>query len=157
DGRWVVTASDDATARIWDSQTSQPVGEPMRHQDSVRGAEFSPDGMLVLTASFDGTARLWDARTGRPVAEPFQHGDKAVSAHFSPDGRCVLTAAVSNGARLWDVPPMILGEDLGSRGFAGMLLADLAEGVIGKQVSAQGTLESVPSSRLAEVRQRIGW
>jgi hypothetical protein len=51
---------------------------------------------------------------------------------------------------------MIPGEDSSGRAFVGKLLADLAEGVIGKHVSAQGALESVPTTRLTEIRQRIG-
>jgi WD40 repeat protein len=34
----------------------------MRHQQTVVGAQFSPDGQTVLTASHDRTARLWPIR-----------------------------------------------------------------------------------------------
>ena len=42
DGRRVVTASEDKTARVWDAQSGKPVSEPMRQKawsmrrDSVR-------------------------------------------------------------------------------------------------------------------------
>ena len=60
DGRQVVTASKDRTARLWDAATGQSLGEPMEHEGWVVTAQFSPDGKQVLTASEDGTARLWD-------------------------------------------------------------------------------------------------
>jgi hypothetical protein len=60
-GRRVVTASDDATARVWDAESGKPVGEPMRHQGAVTAASFSPDGWRIVTASNDETARVWDA------------------------------------------------------------------------------------------------
>jgi WD40 repeat protein len=63
DGRWIVTASDDGTARLWDAATGQPVGEPMKHEDAVESAQFSPDGRKIVTASADNTARLWDVST----------------------------------------------------------------------------------------------
>jgi WD40 repeat protein/serine/threonine protein kinase len=154
DGRWIVTASDDTTARIWDAQNGEPLGEPLQHRDSVNTAEFSPDGRLVLTASFDGTARLWDVRTRRPAAEPFQHGDRVLSARFSRDGRRVLTAAWADGARLWDVPATI-SEGTPASAASGLVLADLAEGLIGKRVNAQGALESIPSTQLTDARRRI--
>ena len=60
DGRWIVTASDDATARVWDAKSGQPISPPLRHEASVSLAKFSPDGSRIATASVDCTARLWD-------------------------------------------------------------------------------------------------
>jgi WD domain, G-beta repeat len=56
DGRSVVTASKDGTARLWDAATGVPIGEPMQSNEAVYAAEFSPDGKRVVTAS------AWDAR-----------------------------------------------------------------------------------------------
>ena len=53
DGRRIVTASDDETARVWDAESGKPVGEPMRHEDGVIAASFSPDGRRIVTASGD--------------------------------------------------------------------------------------------------------
>ena len=86
DGKRIVTASEDKTARIWDAETGQPVGEPLRgHDGGVRSAAFSPDGKRIVTASEDGTARLWDAATGRPIGESLRgHEAQVWSAAFSP-------------------------------------------------------------------------
>jgi WD40 repeat protein len=59
DGRLIVTASDDETARLWDAATGEERSTLRGHQGSVRAAVFSPDGRIVATASTDGTARLW--------------------------------------------------------------------------------------------------
>jgi hypothetical protein len=102
DGKRVVTASWDNTARVWDADTGEPVGKPLTHGDRVNSASFSPDGKRVVTASYDNTARIWDADTGKPVGEPMTHGKAVVSASFSPDGKHVVTASHDGKARVWD-------------------------------------------------------
>ena len=73
DGKRIVTASVDKTARLWDAETGKPIGEPLKgHADSVSSAAFSPDGKRIVTASEDKTARLWDAETGKPIGEPLK-------------------------------------------------------------------------------------
>ena len=63
DGRRVVTASKDNTARIWDAETYQQIAVLAGHEGILYSALFSPDGRRVLTASWDNTARIWDAET----------------------------------------------------------------------------------------------
>ena len=61
------TASADKTARLWDAASGKAIGEPMRHDDEVLSARFSPDGHWVVTASSD-TARVW--KVARHQAAP---------------------------------------------------------------------------------------
>jgi serine/threonine protein kinase len=98
DGRRIVTASGDGTARLWDAASGQPITPPLKHNGLVR-ASFSPDGRRVITASLDKTARLWDAATGQPVNPPMKHDGPVWHAEFSPDGRRVITAS-------WDGTPL---------------------------------------------------
>jgi dipeptidyl aminopeptidase/acylaminoacyl peptidase len=60
DGRRIVTASNDGTARLWDGQTRAPI-DVLEHSKAVSYAAISPDGRRVVTTSRDGTARLWHA------------------------------------------------------------------------------------------------
>jgi WD40 repeat protein/serine/threonine protein kinase len=102
DGRRVVTASRDHTARVWDAVTGEAIVGPLRHGHIVWKAAFSPDGLRVVTASQDGTARVWDARNGQAISPAFPHRDPVVDASFSPDGRRVVTAGTDWMARVWD-------------------------------------------------------
>jgi WD40 repeat protein/class 3 adenylate cyclase/serine/threonine protein kinase len=102
DGRRVVTAGDDMTARVWNARDGKPVTGPLKHADSVLFAGFSPDGRRVVTASADGTARVWDATTGEPVTEPLRHMAPVLWAAFSPDGQLLVTGGKDNAARVWD-------------------------------------------------------
>jgi WD40 repeat protein len=91
DGRRLVTASSDGTARLWDAATSQPVGPPLAHQAPVTWAEFSPDGRLVATCSEDKSVRLWEVATGQAVGASRPHDEGVVRIQFSPDGKYLLT------------------------------------------------------------------
>jgi WD40 repeat protein len=67
DGKRVVTASADKTARVWDALTGKPLGEPLRHDGAVLAARFSPDGKHLVTATSNETARLWEVPVSSPV------------------------------------------------------------------------------------------
>jgi WD40 repeat protein len=101
DGRFIVTAGSDGTARIWDHSGSL-AHILLGHEGAVFGAAISPDDTLVVTAGTDGTARLWDARSGRLV-RILGSGGTVFAAAFSPDGDLVVTADDDGTARLWDL------------------------------------------------------
>ena len=95
DGKYVVTASWDNTAKIWDAQTGKQVGETMKHDDIVRSAAFSPDGKYIVTASWDKTAKIWDVQTGKQVGETMKHEYEVYSALFSPNGKYIITVSMN--------------------------------------------------------------
>ncbi len=106
DGKRIVTASGDKTARIWDSN-GKPLAVLKGHQDVVGSANFSPDGKRIVTASSDKTARIWDSN-GKPLAVLEGHQDVVGSANFSPDGKRIVTASGDKTARIWDLKGKLL-------------------------------------------------
>jgi len=102
DGKRVVTASQDKTARIWDAQSGAVIAVLRGHNGLIFKASFSPDGHRVVTASYDKTARVWDVQSGAVIAVLGGHKDWVVSAAFSPDGHRVVTASKDSTARVWD-------------------------------------------------------
>jgi WD40 repeat protein len=102
DGGRIAAASKDATARVWDVATGNPITPPLQHEKAVRWAVFSPDGRRLLTASEDATSRVWDAATGAPVLPLLQHKAPVEYASFSPGGEWVLTIQRDAVTRVWN-------------------------------------------------------
>ena len=101
DGKRVVTASQDRTARIWDAATGKEFLVLEGHGNQVQSAAFSPDGKHVITGSWDNTARIWDAVTGQEIA--VLHHDKWVrSVAYSPDGTRIVTGGDERTAHVWE-------------------------------------------------------
>jgi WD40 repeat protein len=63
DGRRIVTASSDNTAKLWDAPTDSSNYELLAtlhgHAAAVNHAEFSPDGRHIVTAGRDGRIKLF--------------------------------------------------------------------------------------------------
>jgi WD40 repeat protein len=102
DGRRIVTASNDKTARIWDAATGAQLAVLRGHDDAVTSAAYSPDGRRIVTTSLDKTARVWDATTGAQLAVLRGHDSGVASAAYSPDGTRIVTASADKTARIWD-------------------------------------------------------
>lgn len=108
DGKQIVTASLDKTARLWDT-TGAPVAVLAGHQDRIYRADFSPDGQWILTGSRDGSIRVWKrpTRTSREVEVlstflPLEADAGGVAnVVFSPDGHYIAGAYWENAAILW--------------------------------------------------------
>ncbi len=108
DGRRIVTASLDGTARIWDARTGVqllvlPANLHKPHNPGyfniVKTAVFSPDGSHVLTASGNGTAGVWDAESGAAILTLSDHLEDLQAAAYSPDGR-LIAAGYRGGVRV---------------------------------------------------------
>jgi WD40 repeat protein len=114
DGKSILTASSDRTAKLWDL-SGKCLATLSGHSSSVISATFSPDGKYILTAS-DRTAKLWDL-SGKCVTTFSGHSGEVNSAVFSSDGKSILTGSYDNTAKLWDLSGKCLATMLGHSDF----------------------------------------
>ncbi len=103
DGRYILTAANDTTIRLWDTQTGVEVRQFLGHAELVTMAIFSPDGQQILSSSADRTVRLWDTETGKEISRLPKHDSPVWSLAFAPNGQQILTSDESGVARLWDI------------------------------------------------------
>ena len=89
--------------RLWDADTAQPVGEPMRgHTDVVKSVAFSADGHRLASGSADTTVRLWNLAAGGKVTILNGHTDAVDVVALNPDGTLLASAGADQTVRLWD-------------------------------------------------------
>ena len=143
DGRLVVTASADKTARIWYRKTRKPATGPLLHDAAVNCARFSPDSRRVVSSSASRKFRVWDVDTGAPLTDWIESGGPVASVWFSPEGSTVLT----DGGRAWSIAVV--------SGQVPPWLPALAEAVAGFRLNERGSAEAVPANTFLELRGAV--
>jgi len=100
-GRYIISASEDETARLWDAKSGSQFGVIRGHKDCVTCVAFSPDGARIATGSRDTRVRIWNTDDGNHLMLLHGHEDGITSVCFSPDGFLVATASDDGDAKLW--------------------------------------------------------
>jgi WD40 repeat protein/tetratricopeptide (TPR) repeat protein len=91
-------------AVLWDLDSGERRGEPVRFKGWVHAPVFSPDGAAVAIGSAESFVRIIETASGR-VRTALQHGGPVGFYAFSPDSRHILTSGftpVAAEARIWD-------------------------------------------------------
>lgn len=100
-GRYVVTASGDGLAKIWNVNSGNLFKTLKGHSGHVFSAQFSPDNKHVVTAGGE-TAEIWEVATGTQIKMLIGHAKVVHSAAYSPDGGAIVTTSEDGTAKLWD-------------------------------------------------------
>jgi WD40 repeat protein len=125
-GRWLVTASHDKTARVWDlkdgrllSTLRPPLGAG--NEGKLYAVAMSPDGETVavggwMKLGYEGAGNhnilLFDRASGRLLRRITGLPNVIYHLAFSPDGRHLAATVGDNGLRLFDVADgRLLAED----------------------------------------------
>lgn len=100
DGEYILTGSDDNTARLWDLAGKEI--ECFRgHTGGIKSIAISAKGDLVLSGSADQTAKLWKRSNGQLLQTFEGHTGPIYAVAFSPTSDTILTASRDQTARLW--------------------------------------------------------
>ena len=100
DGRWLVSASSDYSARIWSLPDLRLHAVLGGHGDDVDMARFSPDNRLIATCALDRIVRVFDA-SGACLHAMAGHSGNVLSLAWIDNQRFV-TSSVDGSLRQWD-------------------------------------------------------
>lgn len=102
DGQWLVSASSDYSARIWELPSLRLRAVLSEHDDDVDMATFSPDGKFVATCALDRAVRLFDLN-GRCLQVFLGHTGNIISLLWNPQGTRLISSSVDGTVREWDI------------------------------------------------------
>jgi WD40 repeat protein len=92
DSRWIVSCSDDCTARVWDISSGEP-GTIFVHKSPITAAAFSPDGLNVALGDADGRICIWVIMTGLKAADFWYDSSKTLCLAYIKDGARVVSCS----------------------------------------------------------------
>jgi len=85
DSKFICSASDDKTLKIWRVADRKCVNTLEGHTNYVFCCNYNPQSTLIVSGSFDESVRIWDAKTGTPPSlaiSPLYHLG-SISSSFS--------------------------------------------------------------------------
>jgi U4/U6 small nuclear ribonucleoprotein PRP4 len=83
----------------WLGAASGPFGA--RHDRTVYGVGWSPDGSVIASTRYDGLLQLWDATSGARLAA-LPTNDKPNVLAWSPRGDTVAVGDDTGACELWN-------------------------------------------------------
>ena len=103
DGRRLVTAGVDGTARVWDLEDPTRAPTVLRgHEGDIFCVAINPDGRCLVTAGVDGTARVGTWST-QPRPPPSSAAMRRASIPWTTHGRRLVTAGYDATAQVWEL------------------------------------------------------
>lgn len=101
-GRMLVSASSDRTARLWNLTSRSVILTMDKHAAAVSGVVFARDNNYILSGGNDGKVRIWNVELGGQLNQLSGYGSAIISVAFSPDGLLVAAGTDDNAVHLWD-------------------------------------------------------
>ena len=103
DGRYVLTASDDTTARLFDALTSREVTRHA-HTGGAIAIAFSNDGRYIATGGVDGAVAISSTKDPSEIlAVPAKPGESFLQMSTSGDGHFLATLSSDGTTRVFDI------------------------------------------------------
>jgi platelet-activating factor acetylhydrolase IB subunit alpha len=99
----VVSASEDATMRVWDFENGRIERTLKGHTGAVRDLAFDPKGTLLASCSNDLTIKIWDFTSSYNCVKTLHGHDHTISSvRFTPSGDFIVSCSRDNSIKVWE-------------------------------------------------------
>jgi len=99
----MVSASEDASIKVWDYETGDYERTLKGHTDSVQDVAFDHTGKWLASCSADMTIKLWDFHGYDCVKTLRGHDHNVSSLCFMPSGDFIVSASRDKTLKMWEV------------------------------------------------------
>ncbi|KAK1788065.1 hypothetical protein P4O66_016542, partial [Electrophorus voltai] len=99
----MVSASEDATIKVWDYEAGDFERTLKGHTDSVQDISFDQTGKLLASCSADMTIKLWDFQGFECIRTMHGHDHNVSSVAIMPNGDHIVSASRDKTIKMWEV------------------------------------------------------
>ena len=111
-GKFLATAGEDNTIRLWDSPDGIEIQTIQAHKGDIRCVAFDPDGDVFASASWDKTIRIWQTSDCATLAEASNHEGAVNCLAFSQDGKLLFSGSDDGTIKIFSSPQGSLKDTL---------------------------------------------
>ncbi|KAG8122721.1 hypothetical protein E2320_018239 [Naja naja] len=109
----MVSASEDATIKVWDYETGDFERTLKGHTDSVQDISFDHSGKLLASCSADMTIKLWDFQGFECIRTMHGHDHNVSSVAIMPNGDYIVSASRDKTIKMWEIQTGIKRQVIG--------------------------------------------
>jgi len=98
----VVSASQDATMKIWDFETGEFERTLKGHTNAVQAVDFDHTGNFLVSCSADLSIKIWDFQSYECVRTLRDHDHNVSAVKFLPSGDQIVSASRDKTIKIWE-------------------------------------------------------
>lgn len=102
-GRFIITGSDDGTARMWNARDGTEVRTFAGHLGGVWALKVDWKRGLLVTGSTDRTLIIWSLWSGERKLDLLGHTSTVRCVELADGGRIVVSGSRDGSLRIWDI------------------------------------------------------
>ena len=140
DGRFLASASQDRTARVWDLESGKEAKRIEEHSDAVHGAAFLDGGKSLATCGADRAVKITDLSGEKPARTFSGHEQPVLALAADPEGKSLVSAGLEPGLRFWNLAD---GKTLRNAGGHSGRVEEIAFSRDGKTLASAGSDRTV--------------